>query len=243
MTYQGERARPMPSESGRFFEVSKVRIGADGHVSDVLWSEVDASSGRDVGTGALATAAEVVEALHDGAQVAAMFSSSNGRLPDRAFVVVAHRDGRQCIAFAEPSSPGRELSDIEGLDVDIDDRERGEHQEPPSAANGFSTGAGRMTFAVSKVRLDDDGRVTGVLWGKVDIRKNDWAIPEVVAPVADVVDALDAGHPVFALFPSVHGHMPDRRFVAVDYDDGRRTIVLAGPTALEREVHDMDRLD
>ena len=30
MTYQGERARPMPSENGRFFLVLKVRIGRDG---------------------------------------------------------------------------------------------------------------------------------------------------------------------------------------------------------------------
>lgn len=38
MTYQGERARPLADENGRSFEVSKVRIGADGHVSDVWWS-------------------------------------------------------------------------------------------------------------------------------------------------------------------------------------------------------------
>ena len=62
------------------------------------------------------------------------------------------------------------------------------------------------TFAVSKVKLDKDGRV-------------------------------------IALFPSVHGHLPDRRFVTADYDDGRKTIVLDGPTAYEREIHDMDRLD
>jgi hypothetical protein len=30
--------RPTASENGRFFEVSKVRIGDDGHVSDVLTS-------------------------------------------------------------------------------------------------------------------------------------------------------------------------------------------------------------
>ena len=60
MTYQGERARPMASEKGRVFEVSKVRIGADGHVSDVLWVEVDSGSDQDVGTRVLASAAEVV---------------------------------------------------------------------------------------------------------------------------------------------------------------------------------------
>lgn len=99
------------------------------------------------------------------------------------------------------------------------------------------------TFAVSKVELDSEGRITAVLWGKVNTRVNEWATPEVVAPVADAVDALRRGDQVFALFPSTHGHLPDRRFVIADYDDGRKTIVLDGPTAYEREVHDMERLD
>ena len=99
------------------------------------------------------------------------------------------------------------------------------------------------TFAVSKVRLDAAGRITAVLWGEVDTGQNAWATPEVVSPVAAAVDALDAGDQVFALFPSVHGHLPDRQFVVADYDGSRKTIVLDGPTAYEREVHDMDRLD
>lgn len=37
--------------------------------------------------------------------------------------------------------------------------------------------------------------------------------------------------------------MPDREFVIADYDGDRKTIVLAGLTAYDREVHDMDRLD
>ena len=64
-----------------------------------------------------------------------------------------------------------------------------------------------------------------------------------MAPAATVVDALRNGDQVFALFPSIHGHLPERRFVVADYDGGRNTIVLDGPTASEREVHDMDRLD
>jgi hypothetical protein len=99
-----------------------------------------------------------------------------------------------------------------------------------------------LTFAVSKVRLDRAGRVTAVLWGRVDTKRNAWATPEVVAPVAAAVDALRAGDRLFALFPSTHGHLPDRRFVVADYDDERETIVLDGPSAYEREVHDMDRL-
>lgn len=99
------------------------------------------------------------------------------------------------------------------------------------------------TFAVSKVRLDPAGRITAVLWGEVDTGSNAWATPEVVSPVASAVDALDAGDLVFALFPSVHGHVPERHFAVADYDGRRKTIVLDGPTAYEREVHDMDRLD
>lgn len=98
------------------------------------------------------------------------------------------------------------------------------------------------TFAVSRVRLDSGGRVTHVQWAKVDTEKNAWATPEVVAPVSEAVKALSAGDLVFALFPSVHGHLPNRQFVIADYDGGRKTIVLDGPTTFEREIHDMDRI-
>ena len=64
MTYQGERARPMASENGRFFEVSKVRIGPDGHVSDVLWGEVDPGSDRVVAARVAPPVADVVETIH-----------------------------------------------------------------------------------------------------------------------------------------------------------------------------------
>lgn len=98
------------------------------------------------------------------------------------------------------------------------------------------------TFAVSKVRLDKDGRVTHVRWGEVDTRKNDWAAPEAIAPVIDAVRAIHDGHHVFALFASTHGHLPERRFMVVDYDSGWETIALDGPATHEREVHDMERL-
>jgi hypothetical protein len=104
----------MESESGRLFKVSKVRIGPDGHVSDVLWGEVEGRSDRRVGAPVAATAAEVVDAIHDGARVVAVFPSPD-RMPERAFVVVEHGDGRECIAFDQASSPGRNLRDIDGL--------------------------------------------------------------------------------------------------------------------------------
>jgi hypothetical protein len=121
MTYKGARARPLASENGRLFEVSKVRIGPDGHVSDVLWGELDADSDQHVGARVVASAAEVVDAIHDGAQVAAVFSSTEAggpkHLPMRTFVIVEHEDGRECITFEGPPSPGRELADMVNLDA------------------------------------------------------------------------------------------------------------------------------
>jgi hypothetical protein len=100
-----------------------------------------------------------------------------------------------------------------------------------------------LTFAVSKVELDPTGHITAVLWGQVDIRKNAWAAPEVLVPVAAAVHALHAGHHVVAMFPSLHGHVRDRSFVVGYYDGDHKTIVLDGPTTYECEVHDMDRID
>jgi hypothetical protein len=98
------------------------------------------------------------------------------------------------------------------------------------------------TFAVSKVRLDNDGRITDVFWGEVDTARNDWREPESAVPVAQVVSAIRAGGQVFALFPSTHGHLPDRRFRVVDYANGWETVALEGPPTFEREVHDMERI-
>lgn len=97
-------------------------------------------------------------------------------------------------------------------------------------------------FAVSKVRLDKDGRITHVFWGEVNTRRNEWAGAESVAPVAEAVRAIHGGDEVFALFPSPHGHLPERRFMVVDYDSGWETISLDGAPTHEREVHDMARL-
>ncbi len=98
-------------------------------------------------------------------------------------------------------------------------------------------------YAVSRLRLDKDGRVTAVLWGEVDTKTNQWATPELVAPVGQVVDAIHAGDHVFALFPTTHGHLPERRFIVVDYDNGWKSIALDGPSTHEREIHDMDHLE
>jgi hypothetical protein len=229
----------MGTENGRHFEVSKVRIGPDGHVSDVLWGEVNAASDLEVGAPVVATVAEVVDAIRDGANVAAVFTMGDP-LPKRMFLVVEQSDGSGQIAIDGPPSPGRNARDMERL---------GDHNESPldSQIGEYQSkkpkNSRSQTFAVSKVQLDSDGRITDVLWGRVETNKNTWATPLALAPVAAVVGALRNGDQVFALFPSVHGHLPERRFVVADYDGGRNTIVLDGPTASEREVHDMDRLD
>jgi len=61
-----------------------------------------------------------VDAIHDGAQVAAVFLASSADplqpRPERLFVVVEHEDGRECIAFEDGSSPGRDLLDMVALE-------------------------------------------------------------------------------------------------------------------------------
>lgn len=120
MTYQGERARPMADESGRCFEVSKVRLDASGRVVEVVWGEAPIGSDVSPRAWVLAPVAEVVDALHDGARVAAVFGTSMAgpasRRPERPFVVIEHADGGEGIALDEATSPGRELRDLVGID-------------------------------------------------------------------------------------------------------------------------------
>lgn len=97
-------------------------------------------------------------------------------------------------------------------------------------------------FAVSRVRLDLAGNVTDVMWGVVDTKSNHWVSPEVEAPVAEVLDAIQKGDYVVALFPTAHGHMPERQFVSVEIGDGTKAISLDGPARPGREIQDMDRL-
>lgn len=238
MTYRGERSRELATEEGRVFEVSEVRLAKDGQVLDVLWGEVNSASGLDVGAKIQTTAAEVMDAIHDGAVVVALFDTSEVHLRKRPFVIVLLPEGGERLVLAGPAVPGHELADLRRLEA----REAGppdnRHKHRPVQSK-----ARPPIHAVSKVRLDSDGRITAVLWGTVDPSTNDWATPEVVAPVGEAADALLAGHQVFALFPSTHGHLPERQFVVADYDDTRTTIVLDGPATREREVHHMDHLD
>jgi len=58
--------------------------------------------------------------------------------------------------------------------------------------------------AVSRVRLDKDGRVTDLLWGEAGTKTNRRATPELVAPVVEVVDAI---HPATKCSLSFRPHM------------------------------------
>ena len=97
-------------------------------------------------------------------------------------------------------------------------------------------------FAVSKVRLDSDGCLTHVLWGVVDTKSNQWVSPEVVAPVVEVVDAIQKGDHVVALFPTAFGHVPGPQFTIAD-NAGELGVTLQGPIPPERQIHIMDKLD
>jgi hypothetical protein len=96
-------------------------------------------------------------------------------------------------------------------------------------------------YAVSKVKLDDDGRVTGVEWGPVDIDAR-WPADPMGSAVRDAVAALQRGDEVVALFATAHGLEPGRRFRVVTYDNGWETITLDGEPTHEHEIHDMARV-
>lgn len=76
---------------------------------------MDAGPDRAVGARVVATAAEVVDAIHDGAQVEAVFSAK-GHLPERLFGIVLHEAGKECITLDGAPSPGRNVTDLDSLD-------------------------------------------------------------------------------------------------------------------------------
>lgn len=95
------------------------------------------------------------------------------------------------------------------------------------------------THAVAKVRLDGDGRITGVEWGPVNTETNEWHTEPQIADVSEVVNAVHRGEDVYALFPTAHGMMPMRRFRIVTYDNGWQTVTFDGAVTHEHEIHDM----
>lgn len=238
MTYQGARSRLALHETKRFFSVSKIRLDDEGFATHVLWSEVDSKSNLDVGNPVVVPVGDVVDALRDGAQVSVVFVPPHTHPPDQTLEVVGRSDGSQTIALAKrPSLAPALLPSLRDIPT------LGDYAQPKKTVSSF-TSRRRVhgVYAVSKVGLDTDGRVTHVQWGRVDTAHNQWIGAEAVAPVADTVAALQAGDQVFALFASANGHLPERQFTFVDYEDGRQTITLQGPPIAGHEIHDMDRL-
>ena len=97
-------------------------------------------------------------------------------------------------------------------------------------------------FAVSKVGLDPRGGIKEVLWTEVNAKSNLGVSAAVKAPVSEVVDAIHAGHDVFALFETAHATEPERAFVIVNHGDGRETIALDGADTLGRGLRDIATL-
>lgn len=239
MTYQGARARPAQNQAKRYFSVSRVRVDAAGWATHVQWSEVDAKSNAHVGLAAVVPVADVVDAMQDGAVVCITFLPPHAHLPDQRLEVVARPQGGQSIALAKRSggaAPATQLHlhGVAALDAG---------SVRARVWSGFSPRRrSHKVYAVSKVCVDADGRITHVRWGRVDTFNNTWSGPEEVVGVADAVAALLAGCQVVALFASANGHTPERQFVVADYGDARQTIVLHGPWVAGREIRDMDRM-
>lgn len=238
MTYQGARSHPAESETNRFFSVSKIRLDAAGFATHVLWSEVDSKSNLDVWDHVVVPISDVIDAIRDGAQVRVVFEPPRSQLPDQTLEVIGHADGSHTVALAKrPGIAPALLASLHDIAV------LGDHAQIKKTLSSFSSRRrAHGVFAVSKVGLDPDGRITHVQWGQVDTAANLWVGDEAVAPVADAVAALRAGDQVFALFATTDGHLPGRQFTSVDYEDGRQTIVLQGAPKAGHEVHDMDRL-
>lgn len=100
------------------------------------------------------------------------------------------------------------------------------------------------TLAVSKIRLDCDGNVAKVYWSVVDLDSNEHVSPEVLAPVREVVEAIQAGNDVVALFDNtVPARLQKRRFVVVQRGDGAESVGLRRPVVPTQQLCDMAKLD
>ena len=104
------------------------------------------------------------------------------------------------------------------------------------------TGEADRVFAVSKVRLNANGRIVDVAWCELDRKSNVPVSTQTVVPVADVVDAIHAGDQVVARFLKHYTHLPERSFAVFEEGDGQATIALDGPPSSEREINDIAKL-
>jgi hypothetical protein len=115
MTYQGAKARPLDGETKRLFSISKIRLDPAGWPTHVLWGEVNAGSDLDVGAQRVAPVADVVDAIHDGAEVAAVFLLPRARSPEHILVVTERPDGSETIALARTVPPGAPRASLQEM--------------------------------------------------------------------------------------------------------------------------------
>ena len=97
--------------------LSKIRLDCDGNVAKVYWSVVDLASNEQVSPEVLAPVREVVEAIHAGNDVVALFDNTvPARLQKRRFVVVQRGNGAESVGLRGPVVPTQELCDMQKLD-------------------------------------------------------------------------------------------------------------------------------
>ena len=89
---------------------------------------------------------------------------------------------------------------------------------PPSTANS--------TFAITQVRLDNDGRIADVWWSPVDAESHLSGESSTRVPVSAVVRAIRAGTSVISRAPGSGGEAGDRCYVVTELAGGHPTIVL-----------------
>jgi hypothetical protein len=85
------------------------------------------------------------------------------------------------------------------------------------------------TFAVTQVRLDNDGRIADVWWSRVDATSHG-AGETMTAPVSAVVSAIRAGAAVVSRPPGSGDEARDRRYVVADFPEGPPSIMLEAST-------------
>lgn len=100
MTYQGARARPSVTEQRRVFAVTAAHWDAQDQLTHVRWVEVVAASNLDAGPATVVPLSELVDALHDGAQVRVVYPEALGLPVGLTLETVEHPDGHETVALA-----------------------------------------------------------------------------------------------------------------------------------------------
>jgi hypothetical protein len=134
MPFQGACALLSKPEQVSVFLVAKLRSDPRGRIESVLLTEMDRRT-RMLLSAEEVPVSEVIDLIHSGHSVCAMFASRQEREVDRRFAVALAGDGQETIVLDGPATPGRELRDIVGYN---------EHQPPvPAFVSSFSRHAYR----------------------------------------------------------------------------------------------------